>query len=283
MPMTQSKRRCKKKSILVVFLATLISMTSAQFVTIVNAQDSWPMENSFSPLVSFPMLRGEAKFSLFVPTLQNGQFGHNDNKLDLKNDYNIYGGNSVFLDLMARFQLNRFSSRTHYERREFIGQRVQEADKKPADASLDYWGWRQGFDADIFLGNKSRVGFNIDYSFYGPTFTVFRPYGTNYSPPNKLHGASYSGTIGAHAVYNPMWDIYGMSLIAEAWAHWPIYGTSLTDYEISGGLKWPDTILGSFSVQAGYRWTSINFSDESKGNVNATWDGVFGSISYYYH
>ena len=57
----------------------------------------------------------------------------------------------------------------------------------------------------------------------------------------------------------------------------------LTDYQISGGLKWPDTVLGSFSVQAGYRSTSVSFSEDSKGNVNATWDGVFGSISYYYH
>ena len=284
MPMTELKRGCNKKSLIVVFLAMLMFITSAQFVTIVNAQDPWPLENPFSPLASFPLLRGEAKLTPIIVTMQQGYFadGRKNERHDLKNWFKIEGGDNLFLDLMARFQLNRFSSRTHYELREFAGQRV-ETDQNLADAGLVYWGWRQGFDIDLFLGNKSRVGFNMDYSFYGPTFTVFRPDGTKASPPNKLHGPSYSGTIGAHAVYNPMWDIYGMSLIAEAWAHWPIYGTSLTDYEISGGLKWPDTVLGSFSVQAGYRWTSINFSDETKGNVNATWDGVFGSISYYYH
>jgi hypothetical protein len=270
--MSESKRGCKKKSLIVAFSAMLILISSVQLVAIVNAQDSWPIENPFSPLVSFPMLRGEAKVTPIIVSLQNGFFADaaNNRRRDLKDFYKITG---------VRFQLGRFSSRTHYERREFFGERVENG---LADAALDYWGWRQGLDVDIFLGNKSRVGFNMDYSLYGPKFTVFRPDGTN-TPPNKLHGPTYSGTIGAHAVYNPMWNIYGMSVIAEAWAHWPVFGTSLTDYEVSGGLKWPDTVLGSFSVQAGYRWTSINFTEETKGNVNATWDGVFGQIAYYYH
>ena len=100
----------------------------------------------------------------------------------------------------------------------------------------------------------------------------------------------YSGTIGAHAIYNPVWDIYGLGLVVEAWTHWPIFGTALTDYEISAGLKSSETVLGSFAVTAGYRWTSIGFTLKSfdyqgkEGDVNAsaTWDGVFGSLVYYY-
>ena len=284
MPMTESKRGCKKKSLIVVFLAMLILISGAQFVTIVNAQDSWPLENPFSPLASFPLLRGEVKFAVFVPTLQNGEFERSSDKVktDLKSFYKIKGGDAVFLDFMTRFQLGRFSSRTYFERREFLGNRVVEAGTN-ADAALDYWGWRQGGDVDIFLGNKSRVGFNIDYSFYGPVFTIFKDTGSSSTPPLKIKGPNQSWTLGAHAVYNPTWNIFGMSAVAEAWARWPIGGTSVTDYQVSGGLKWPDTVLGSFSVQAGYRSTSVSFSEDSKGNVNATWDGVFGSISYYYH
>jgi len=283
MPMTKSKRGCNKKSLIVAFSAMLILISSAQFVAIVNAQDSWPLENPFSPLASFPLLRGEVKFAVFVPTLQNGEFERSSDKVktDLKSFYKIKGGDAVFLDFMTRFQLGRFSSRTYFERREFLGNRVETGTN--ADAALDYWGWRQGGDIDIFLGNKSRVGLNVDYSFYGPVFTIFKDTGSSSTPPLKIKGPNQSWTLGAHAVYNPTWNIFGMSAVAEAWARWPIGGTSVTDYQVSGGLKWPDTVLGSFSVQAGYRSTSVSFSEDSKGNVNATWDGVFGSISYYYH
>ncbi len=267
--MTESKRGCKRKSLIVVFSAMLILISSSQFVVIVNAQDPWPLENPFSPLASFPLLRGEAKFSLFIPTLQKGEFeDSNKEKRDLKSFYNINVADSLFTDVMVRFQLGRFSSRTHYEWREFFS-----GNGPGPERAIDFSGVRQGFDVDIFLGNKSRVGFNIDCSFYGPVFTVIN---------NRVTGQQHSWTTGIHGLYNPTWNIFGMSAIAEAWARWPIGGTSVTDYQVSGGLKWPDTVLGSFSVQAGYRSTSVSFSEDSKGNVNATWDGVFGSISYYY-
>ncbi|MFH0958816.1 MAG: hypothetical protein V1897_08950 [Pseudomonadota bacterium] len=245
-------------------------MTCAHFATIVNAQDSWPLENSFSPLASFPLLRGEAKFSLFMPTLQNGEFEDRHKvKRDLKSFYNIKPSDTPFTDIMVRFQLGRFSSRTHYEWKEFFA-----GNGASSDRAIDFSGFRQGFDVDIFLGNKSRVGFNIDCSFYGPVFTVI---------DNRVTGPQHSWTTGIHGLYNPTWNIFGMSAVAEAWARWPIGGTSVTDYQVSGGLKWPDTVLGSFSIQVGYRSTSLSFAENSKGNVNATWDGVFGSISYYYH
>ena len=276
------KKSCWLKKLYFLVLSTTIILITCGQLAPVKAQGLWPLDNSpLSPLSYFPMLRGEVKFAVYVPTLQNGEFeGSSDKVKTLKSFYKIKGGDAVFLDFMTRFQLGRFSSRTYFERREFLGNRVVETGRN-ADAALDYWGWRQGGDVDIFLGNKSRVGLNIDYSFYGPVFTIFNDGGLN-SAPVKIKGPNQSWTIGAHAVYNPTWNIFGMSAIAEACARWPIGGTSVTDYEVSGGLKWPDTVLGSFSVQAGYRSTSISFTDDSRGNFNATWDGVFGQIAYYY-
>jgi hypothetical protein len=190
---------------------------------------------------------------------------------------------SVFLDCMVRLQLSRFSSRTYYEFRGFSGEFV--SSKAASDSiKFEYEGWRQGADVDIFLGNKSRVGFNIDYSFYGPKLKMFLSDSLD-DQPGGFKGPQYSATIGAHAVYNPVWNIYGMSPIAEAWAHWPIGGTSLTDYEVSGGVKSAETVLGSIAVQAGYRWTSIDFSNYENNHsdrVNVSWGGVFGSLVYYY-
>jgi len=277
------KKSCLLKKLSVVALATTVIVITCGQLSYVKAQDLWPLDdNPLSPLSYFPLLRGEAKFSLFVPTMKSGDFEDvGAEKRGLKNFYKIDGGDSVFLDLMVRFQLGRFSSRTYFERREFVGHR-RELGRNLADATLDYWGWREGFDVDIFLGNKSRVGFNIDYSFYGPTFTVFNPDSDN-SRPRRVIGPQYSGTVGVHGLYNPVWNLFGMSVVAEAWAHWPIFGTSLTDYEFSGGLKSPDTVLGAFSLKAGYRSTSISFSEQTQGNVSSTWDGVFGEIAYYYH
>lgn len=272
---------------------------------VANAQDFWSFENLYSPFMSFPLLHGEAKLTPIVVGLQKGYFGFTSPTGssyggDLYNYYQMNGSN-LFLDVMVRFQLGRFSSRTYFERREFAGLRkiYSNGSQSVAGSALDYWGCREGGDIDIFLGNKSRVGFNFDYSLYGPTFTVFIPGDSpsnnsnvpaNASPlPFKVMGPPHSGTIGAHAIYNPVWDIYGMGLVVEAWAHWPIFGTALTDYEISGGLKSPETVLGSFALTAGFRWTSISFALNATDyaglgdvNLNATWDGVFGSLVYYY-
>jgi hypothetical protein len=263
-----------KECIAVTLMVLIILTVCAQFKS-AHAQDLWPLDdNPLSPLSYFPLLRGEAKVAVFAPTFKSGYFeGPNSPKRDLKTYYKIQGGDAVFLDSMVRFQLGRFSSRTYYEWREFLA-----GDRSARNVAIDYSGIRQGFDVDIFLGNKSRVGFNIDCSFYGPKFSVLDDDDT----PLRVNGPQNSWTIGVHGLYNPVWNLFGMSAVAEAWARWPVAGTLLTDYEVSGGLKSPETVLGSFSVQAGYRSTSISFSGKSQVNVNATWDGVFGQISYYY-
>jgi hypothetical protein len=278
----------KKKSLRLSLLAMLTLLTYTQLGMVANAQDSWPFENSFSPLASFPLLRGEAKVIPTFVTLQKSSINVNN----VKDTYNFIGSfsgsSTFFLDLMARLQLSRFSVRGYLEQREFAGAGLINSDQRYAN--LTYYGVRVGGDIDIFLGNRTRVGFNFDQSFYGPVLNLFNPY-TNGSENLPAHVAPLvvqgpqSGTIGCHLIYNPVWDVFGTSAIFEGWAHWPIYGTALSDFEVSGGLKWADTVLGSGSIQAGYRWTNISTQDLSStgnGNLNATWGGVFGEVVYYY-
>ncbi len=279
MSVHDSKCGWKKKSLRLSLWAVLMLLTYAHFPTSVNAQDSWPFENSFSPLASFPLLRGEAKL---IPTFVTFKNGSATNYVNIPNNYSIgfSGTGTFFLDLMARLQLSRFSVRGYLEQREFAG--TTSITYPFAYANLTYYGVRVGGDVDIFLGNRSRVGFNYDHSFYGPTFTGYNLSGNQWS--SVLQGPE-SGTIGCHLIYNPVWDVFGTSAIFEGWAHWPIYGTALSDFEVSGGLKWADTVLGSGSIQGGYRWTTIDTSDLSSGNGNlkASWGGVFGEVVYYYH
>jgi hypothetical protein len=285
--MLNSDSKCwrKKKSQRLFLFAALAFLIFSELVTVVKAQDFWPLENPFVPFLSFPQLRGEAKLTVINAQIQSGYFTNarqEGKTYNFRDFFHSYDQPNVFLDCMLKAQLGRFSSRTYYEFRGFSGEFVRTPTVSDR-INLEYAGYRQGADVDIFLGNKSRVGFNIDFSFYGPKLRMY----LSDSPDQSLEfsGPQYSGTIGAHAVYNPVWNIYGMSLIAEAWAHWPISGTSLTDYEISGGLKSAETVLGSIAVQAGYRWTSIDFSNYEhtySDRVNVSWGGVFGSLVYYY-
>lgn len=270
----------KNKSLKVSLWAVLTLLTYAQTVMIANAQDSWPFENPLSPLATFPLLRGEAKVIPTVVTMKKGTVSGAFSP-GISSFTNFPATGTFFLDLMARIQLSRFSVRGYLEQREFGGtfQYPYLPSSSPIGvANLTYYGIRVGGDVDIFLGNRSRVGFNYDHSFYGPKVSFLGGYG-----PQNQQGPE-SGTIGCHLIYNPVWDVFGTSAIFEGWAHWPIYGTALSDFEVSGGLKWADTVLGSGSIQAGYRWTNISTQDLSgNGNLNATWGGVFGEVVYYYH
>jgi hypothetical protein len=284
MSVHDSKCGWKKKSLRLSLWAVLMLLTYAHFPTSVKAQGSWPFENSFSPLASFPLLRGEAKITPTFVTMQKCSVS--DNTYSEPYSFSYSRNSSFFIDLMARLQLSRFSVRGYLEQREFDLGKENTTSRPPIHryANLTYYGVRVGGDVDIFLGNRTRVGFNYDHSFYGPTVTLFDANGTGTGPKLAIQGPE-SGTIGCHLIYNPVWDVFGTSAIFEGWAHWPIYGTALSDFEVSGGLKWADTVLGSGSIQGGYRWTNIitqDLSGTGNGNLNATWGGVFGEVVYYY-
>ena len=116
----------------------------------------------------------------------------------------------------------------------------------------------------------------MDYQFYRPVFTqTIRP-----QAAVQLIGAN-PFTMGAHAVYNPITNLWGMSGILEIRGRWSLSGASVTDMDASIGVKSPETVLGSVALKSGYRRTAIEFTD-SQTNFETALSGWFGELAYYY-
>ncbi len=253
------------------------------------AQDFPGLLDAFSPLFSFPRLEAEARVTpiwtrllsgkVVVPSLQRSW--------DLKDDFSEEPS-VLFLDSMVRIGIGRLSFRVHYNLRDYKGSTpLTNLPNRPfAEARFDYSGLRLGGDFDVFQWGRSRIGVNMDYDLYVPNFTA----SIVDNPAGKQINGTAALTLGMHLVYNPTFNLYGISAVGEARARWPIMGTEVTDWEVSAGLKSAETILGSVALRSGYRRTSIAFSDTEiyNNNVGASTEfdavigGWFGELVYYY-
>jgi hypothetical protein len=247
--------------------------------------------DALSPLFSFPRLEAEARVTpiwtrllyakLVAPSLQMSW--------DLKDDFALQSS-VLFLDSMVRLQVGRLSFRTHYNVRDYKGTTplTNLPGRAFGEARFDYSGLRLGGDFDVFQWGRSRVGVNMDYDLYTPNFTASINEANRASAGKQIFGTS-ALTLGMHLVYNPTFNVYGISAVGEARARWPIMGTEVTDWEVSGGLKSAETVLGSVALRSGYRRTTIEFSDTAVfNNVGAATEfdaaigGWFGELVYYY-
>jgi hypothetical protein len=255
------------------------------------AQDFHGLLDAFSPFFSFPRLEAEARVTPIWTYLLYGKVSVPGQQLtwDLKDDFALEP-NVLFLDSMVRIQIGRLSFRTHYNVRDYKGSTpVTNLPNRPfAEARFDYSGLRLGGDFDVLQWGRSRVGVNMDYDLYSPTFTASINQANPASAGKQISGAA-ALTLGMHLVYNPTFNLYGISAVGEARARWPISGTEVTDWEVSGGLKSAETALGSVALRSGYRRTSIEFHDtEVYNNVGASTvfdaaiGGWFGELVYYY-
>ena len=191
-----------------------------------------------------------------------------------------------FIDLMVRLQLNRLSVRLDYEPGDFVTKR------NGAEARFSYNIYRLGADFDFVQWNKSRLGINLDYDLSNPelfmspffiddtifTHPVIRRLGLRLAGENPM-------TLGFHFVYNPVRSFCGVTGILETRARWPVAGAQVTDWEISAGLKTPETVLGSWAWKFGFRNTNITFQDSFAGariRFDTSVDGWFGDLTYYY-
>ena len=257
------------------------------------AQDFPGLLDASSPLFSFPRLEAEARLTPIGTRLLYGKIvvtGVPNLPLswDLIDDFGVEP-NALFLDIMVRIQLGRLSFRTYYNRREYKGSiAATNLPNRPfGEARFDYSGWRVGGDFDVLQWGTSRVGVNLDYDTFVPNFTA------SINDPSGSQGKQINGnaalTLGTHVVYNPTWCLYGISGVAEARARWPISGAEVTDWEVSAGLKSPETVLGSVALRGGYRRTNIEFRDTETYNAQgisaeftAAIGGWFGEMVYYY-
>ena len=231
----------------------------------------------FSPLIFPPYFRGETKVTPIWTFLGNSTLTTaGQGTLSLREDLGLTR-TAIFLDTMVRLQAGAFSLRIHYEPRGFASSSsVQNNPLVTGRADLEYSGVRLGVDLDLIRKRTSRVGMDMDYQFYRPVFTqtIFPQAAVQVSGDNPL-------TMGAHAVYNPITNLWGISGILEIRGRWSLSGASVTDMDASIGAKSPETVLGSVALKSGYRRTAIEFTD-SRNNFETVLSGWFGELAYYY-
>lgn len=235
------------------------------------------LADSLSPLVYPPCFQAETKVAPVWMFVGSGTLTTpGQATLTLREDFGLSRG-ALFLDTMVRLQAGALSVRVHYEPRAFIATpRVLDNPTVIGRTDLEYSGVRLGGDFDLVRSKTSRVGLDLDYQCYAPTFTqTVRP-----QAAISVVGEN-PFTLGAHAVYNPIRNLWGISGIFEIRGRWAVAGASVTDMDASLGLKSPETVLGSVALKSGYRRTAIEFND-SQNNFETVLSGWFGELAYYY-
>jgi hypothetical protein len=248
-------------------LITLGSLSRAEGLGIID---------SFSPYIYMPNVQGEVRARPTIAYLAN------ENARDRLG----FTKEGYYIDLMVRLQLNRLSVRLNYDPGDFVAKRGG------AEARFSYNIYRLGGDFDIAQWNRSRLGINIDYDlstpelFMSPLFideTIFthptiRRLGLRLTAQNPM-------TLGAHLVYNPVQNFCGVTGIVDARARWPVAGAPVTEWEISAGLKAPETPLGSWAGKFGFKSTNLTM-DDSYAGARVRFDGAINSwfidLTYYY-
>lgn len=282
-----NKRRslCSRLLVVALFLGGISLFNGGPCIG--TARAFYGLTDISSPFVFLPCLQAEVQVKPIWVTIESGQ--QNIPSLgiawNLRNQFGLTE-TPLFLDSMARLQFGLLSFRIVYEIRDFVGNKsvVGRPDQSQAEARFSYTGLRLGADLDIFQRYKSRVGINLDYDLFQPSFNeaIETVGGKKISGPAAL-------TLGVHAVYNPSANYYGLSPVIEAVARWPILGTEVTDLELSIGVKSPETVLGSMALKGGYRRTDVDFKDHQRYNgvsvptdFDAIMRGWFAEFAYFY-
>ena len=174
------------------------------------------LSDVFSPLVFPPCFRAETKVTPMWMFFGDGTLTTaGQGTLSLREDLGLTR-TAIFLDTMVRLQAGAFSCRIHYEPRGVTSNRpVQNNPLVAGRADLDYSGLRVGVDLDLVRKRTSRVGIDMDYQFYRPVFTQ------TISPQAAVQVSGGNPfTMGAHAVYNPITNLWGLSGILEIRGRW---------------------------------------------------------------
>jgi hypothetical protein len=274
-------------------LAAVLAFTMLPGASFCAAQDFPGLMNPFSPLFSFPPLQGEAKATIIWANLLKGKETIQTTPvrvLDFKDFWGMDKG-ATFIDALVRLQMGPLSARLNYAMRYFKGIPFNPGNTQlnsTVEAAFDYTGLRIGGDFDVLRWGRSRIGIDMDYDLYHPMLTA--------TSLSELTGPS-ALTLGFHAVYNPSYNLYGFSAVAEGRARWSVVGSTVTDWEVAGGLRSPETVLGVMAIRSGYRQTKVSFNDwlgsnvqptpvllptPAYTNVDVTMGGWFGELAYYY-
>ncbi len=272
---------------LAVMIAVALSFMPTGAVPSSFAQGFAGILESYSPLFSLPCLQGEARVRPIWVGISSGNeyIPSLGIAWNLREQFALMQTN-LFIDSMIRFQLGRFSFRINYDPRDFVASTTAVYDPllREGSARLNCSGLRLGGDLDIVQWYRSRAGVNIDYDLFSPIFSEsIQTFG------GKQIIGQAALTLGIHLVAMPATNLYGVSPVFEARCRWPSLGTEVTDLEISGGLRSPETILGAVALKGGYRRTNLEFTRSQIFNgigvsttLDATMSGGFVEFAYYY-
>lgn len=252
-----------------------------------SAQYFYELMGMIPPIFSLSNPKGEIRLRAMYVNLASGKETIPQRNLtrSLRDDYGMTS-NSLFVDTMARIQAGRFSFRGHLDFCEFTGNRPygNQPGQLRADARFEYSGFRLGGDFDIVQWYESRIGVNLDYDIYNAYFSeaIYTRGGRKISTAGPI-------TIGAHVVLCPPMNYLGVWPVLEGRARWSVSGPTMTDWEVAGGLRSAETLLGSIALRGGFRSTSLSFEDNVSAinnlpptRLDVVLDGWFGEVVYYY-
>ncbi len=270
------RSRCTLFTIAILYLSLIFHFIGASTVAAADL-GLGGLADTLSPLVYPPCFQAEAKVTpVWVYVATGSLTAPGQGSLSLRDDFGLSRG-ALFLDTMVRLQAGALSFRAHYEPRAFIAYpRVPDNPTITGRTDFEYSGVRLGGDLDLVRSKTSRIGLDLDYQLYVPTFTqTIRPAAA------VIVAGDNPFTLGAHAVYNPVRNLWGISGIFEIRGRWTVSGASITDMDASLGVKSPETVLGSVALKSGYRRTAIEFND-SQTTFDTVLSGWFGELAYYY-
>ncbi len=263
-----------RSALLALLLLNVANQASAQFGPFnvsapklpfsVNAGSSRAASNkSIYPQGYNPMIRSELRFRPVFTELTSGILREGAGAYGLINQFGLTR-DFIFYETMLRFQLGRYSLRGEYN--------FTDKDIRGPGALLKWPQWLGAVEVDFINSGWLRVGMDYDTTWGGPSLSYAIP---GDQPSHATWAAP--ATYGVHALFNPVccWPI---SPSVEFRYRWPMEKlSSLTEYEISGGLRFPGTFLGNTAFRGGARWTELNLRSTTTVLEMKTY-GVFGEI-----
>ena len=245
----------------------------------------------YLPFVYLPTLQAEVRATPIYMELSGGKEivyefvdggTQPSSEHGLKDYFNMTKSDALF-DAMVRLTAGPVSLRLHYDSRTFVGV-GRNSDLIYSVARLEYSGIRLGGDIDLFRWNGSRVGIDFDYDVYHPIFSEsFTAWPIDQvTKAGKIIEGEAAMTIGIHGEYSPTFTYYGMNPVFDANIRFPLRETKVTDFRVGAGVRFLETVLGTWALKLGYRRTNLDFRESLVGRVETTFGGFFGELAYYY-
>jgi hypothetical protein len=229
-------------------------------------KDAPGITNPLYPFVHNSLFKGEFHVRPMFVTLKEGKFRDATGEYDFLKRLGFID-EAISIESMLRLQFARYSIRGYYtsDLRTFRGKQ----------GNFDWPTIRVGADLDLVQNDSIRFGLDMDINWKRPTFSIA-------TPTTSMRAVEWPRpvTAGLHFVYNPC--NIGISSSFEVRYRFPIRaGTKIEELEISGGMRFPKSMIGTSALRAGWRYSSISH-EASDDRIDIRLSTIFGEYVYYY-